>query len=183
MVKMCRNIVLIWIGFIVSACGAIPITDGAHSSLPEAGSVVIVWSSHPVVTDTMSIWLHKQGLVPIERNWLEQILKDQDVILSNSDDDQVIIIESAKKMHIDLVVFGDLDQEIRAPMVSIRGFNVDSNRVLWEGSAHYDQYIKVPLNHALVDLTCQALATAWGLRERGKSWFRTSGDICLTDSK
>lgn len=180
---MRRKIVLVWMGFIMSACGAIPITDGTHSSLPKADSVVIVWGNDPVVTDTMSIWLHKQGLAPIEGIWLKQTLKDQGVILTNSTDDQAIIIEAAKKLNVDLVVFGDLDQEIRAPMVSVRGFDMDANQVAWEGSAHYDQYIKTPLNHALVNLTCQALATAWGLRERGKTWFQLPEKACLIDSK
>ncbi len=181
--KIWRNIVLLCVGFVVSACGTAPITDGAHSSLPSADSVAIVWGGHPVVADTMSIWLHKRGIVSIEKASLEQALKAQGVVLTNSTDDQSIIVKFAKTLNADLVVFGDVDQEIRAPMVSVRGFNVDSNKVAWEGSAHYDQYISIPLNDALVNLTCQALATAWGLRDTGKKLFQSAGKACLIDFK
>jgi hypothetical protein len=182
MVKMRRNIVLLFMGLMISACSALPITDGAYSYLPREGAVAILWGNNPAVIDTMSIWLHKQGVAPLEQNQLKQILKSQNAILTNSTSDEAIIVELARKMNADLVVFGNLNQEIRAPMVSVRGFDVSANQVAWEGSAHYDQYIQIPLNHALVVLTCQALATAWGLRESGKNWFKSPEKMCLVDS-
>lgn len=48
----------------ISACTTTPITNGAYSSLPKEGAVAILWGNHPVVVDTMSIWLHKQGVAP-----------------------------------------------------------------------------------------------------------------------
>lgn len=182
MVTIGRNIALLCIGIIISACGTTPITSGTYSSLPETGDVAILWGNHPVVIDTMSTWLHKQGVAPLERNRLQQLLGNQNITLTHSASDEAIIIDLARKMNADLVVFGNLHQEIRAPMVSVRGFDVGANKVAWEGSAHYDHYIEIPLNHALVVLTCQALATAWGLREGGKNWFEAPGKMCLTDS-
>lgn len=180
--KMWRGIVLLFIGLMISACGTTPITNGTYSYLPREGAVAILWGNHPVVIDTMSIWLHKQGVAPLERNQLKQLLKTQDITLTHSASDEAIIIGLARKMNADLVVFGNVHQEIRAPMVSVRGFDVNANQVAWEGSAHYNHYIQVPLNHALVVLTCQALATAWGLRESGKNWFTSPEEMCLVES-
>lgn len=180
--KTWRSIILLLVGSMISACGAVPITSGAYSYLPREGAVAILWGNHPVVIDTMSIWLHKQGVAPLERNRLQQLLEGQDIVLTHSASDEAIIIDLARKMNADLVVFGNLHQEIRAPMVSVRGFDVSANQVAWEGSAHYDHYIQVPLNHALVVLTCQSLATAWGLREGGKNWFGSPEKMCLVDS-
>jgi hypothetical protein len=52
-------------------------------------------------------------------------------------------------------------------MVSVRGVDVETARILWSGYARYPDYVKRPFSDLLVTLTCHALAMAWG-RECGE---------------
>jgi hypothetical protein len=51
--------------------------------------------------------------------------------------------------------------------VTVRGVNGVTNEVEWKGNAHFPPLSNPPEN-ALVHLTCQALATAWGFRPSGQ---------------
>jgi hypothetical protein len=60
--------------------------------------------------------------------------------------------------------------------VSIRGVNVETSEVLWSGTARYTSEVR-ELDNTLVQLTCQALATAWGMRPAGQKAI-SSQDMC-----
>jgi hypothetical protein len=89
-----------------------------------------------------------------------------------------VILKAAADLGVNQVVFVQDFGDLRAPMVSIRGVQASTQRVLWGGTARFADYRSRPPTDALADLTCQALATAWGLREPGEKWFKSSQSMC-----
>jgi hypothetical protein len=85
-------------------------------------------------------------------------------------------------MGVQEVVFVDRGGDDRAPMISVRGVQTESGRVHWSGTARYDTFETRPPKDTLANLTCQALATAWGLREPGTKWFTSSQAMCAIES-
>jgi hypothetical protein len=51
--------------------------------------------------------------------------------------------------------------------VAVRGVLVRTGVVVWRGNAHYPQCVDLS-RRTFQSLTCQALATAWGLRPSGQ---------------
>jgi hypothetical protein len=51
--------------------------------------------------------------------------------------------------------------------VAVRGVSVPTGVVVWRGNAHYPQCVDLS-RRTFQSLTCQALATAWGLRPSGQ---------------
>ena len=65
--------------------------------------------------------------------------------------------------------------------VSVRGVNVQTSEVAWSGTARYPKPIS-GIEDALTRLTCQALATAWGLRPPGQDKFDSQAMCTIRES-
>lgn len=140
-----------------------PRTEGFHTELPPPHSSTVVWGNHPAVVATATTWLLQQGLVVIERAKLEQILAAQTQSAGSMGfRDDAMILNAAKGLGAKNVVFATQSGDVRAPMVSVRGVDTETTQIVWSGYARYPHYVKRPLSDLLVNLTCEALATAWG---------------------
>ena len=181
---------LLSFGF-VSGCAQstmYPITDGFHHSLPRADTRIVIWGNHPAVTGTATTWLQKRGLRVVERARLLQIFEEQRIRLTHTVDDEGPILRVGKILGAGMVVFtdgsatagvasnysvnayggGGGSQSIYSGAVSIRGVDVGTSEVLWSGNARYPLQNASSPEDSLMKLTCQALATAWGLRPAGE---------------
>lgn len=149
-------LLLFWAG-----CQATPVADGFHTALPPPRTVVAVWGNHPTVTAAATTWLLQQGLVVLEQNQIQQVLameaNPQAPIVK-----EVAVLNAAKSSGAKMLVFITHSGDVRAPMVSVRGIEVDNSQIMWSGHARYPDYVKRPFSDLLAGLTCQALATAWG---------------------
>jgi hypothetical protein len=172
------------VGLICAAAGCsaalnYPITDGHTAALPEAGARAIVWGGHAAAHSTAVTWLQRRNLRVVDRSLIQEALPSP----SATDAE---VIRAARTLGVDYVIFIDTPvQEGEAATgtaygayasvgrsttystsVSIRGVQVASGDVVVTGTARYvstsDQ-----LDDSLVKLTCQALATGWGLRPAG----------------
>lgn len=174
----------------------IPITDGFHKSLPAKNSRIVVWGTHPSVTNMAITWLQKRGLTVVERARLKQVLDEQTVRLTHTPDDEAQVLKVGKLLGADMLVFLDASasqvtqanmnfsmfggaganvQGLYTPSVSVRGVNVETSEVNWTNHARYAQSIP-NLDDALARLTCQALATAWSDNRHSTPATRSAQD-------
>jgi hypothetical protein len=97
----------------------------------------------------------------IEQSKLQQILAEapNPEMLVGKD---ATVLKAAKGLGVKTVVFITQSGDVRAPIVAVRGVDVETMQILWSGSARYPEYMKRPFSDLLVNLTCEALAAAWG---------------------
>lgn len=174
-----------WFGIFLAGCSAAPVTDGYQRELPKPGTRTLVWGNDMSTITTASTWLQRRGLSIVERSSLVQYLGSEDAegLIRTMDEsrtlkEEVAILQAARKAGVQEVVFADRTGDNRAPMVSVRGLRADSGQVYWSGSARYAEYEVRPLKHALANLTCEALATAWRFRAPGTSRSADSEEMC-----
>jgi hypothetical protein len=176
-----------------SGCGILPTgqyptTDGFHHSLPPTNTRIVIWGNSPIVTGTATTWLQKRGLRVVERAKLLQLFEEQRIRLTHTADDEGPILRVGKLLGAGMVVFTDASVTsgvvsnysvnadgggggsvtVNSASVSIRGVDVETSEVVWNGTARYPQPSGGSPEDGLAKLTCQALATAWGFRPSGE---------------
>lgn len=186
------------IAFVVG-CGTAthyPVTDGFHKTLPPRNTRAVVWGDHPNVLGTTTTWLQKRGLTIVERARLQQLFNEQQIRLTHTPDDEAQVLRVGKLLGAETVIFVDTSFQkelasrhyvgeyggwgrtdtVYSASVSIRGVNVETSEVAWNGTARYPDPVG-GIEDALSKLTCQALATAWGFRPPGQHEI-TSQAMC-----
>jgi len=163
-------------------CMTVPITDGSHSVLPSKHAKVIVWGNDTRTSDSAMTWLKKRRLMVIERGALKLSMDEKSLDFSHTLEDEAMILRVSRELGIKMVVFVDRVGDLRAPMVAIRGVDVDTHQILWSGSARYPDYSNKTPSDLLVNLTCQALATAWGFQTPGSQYSALYRNSCEVSS-
>ena len=148
---------------------------GFQANLPEPGTRFVVWGNHIEAVDQASAWLHKRGLVIMDRTRLQQGLDGQKARLTGSSKDWAHILEAGGQIGADLVLFVEvtnvhagrkfeLSQVRNAPdfqlNVEVRGVQAQTGEIVSKGKAWQfasDQQLEVLIR----DLTDQALQWAW----------------------
>lgn len=171
-----------WV-LLLAACSSPPVTDGFLVDLPKPGTSTIVWGDDPSAVGVATTWLQKRGLSVIERSTLVIDLDAERTALAHTLADEAAILQAAKKLGIQEVVFVDKEGDYRAPLIMVRGIQLESGRVHWSGSARYPTFETRPPKDTVANLTCQALATAWNFRPPGAKWFLSSEAMCLIDKR
>jgi len=162
-------------------------TDGSYSKIPNASTKAVVWGTHPEAIRSLKTWLLKRGFILIDDVKMTQIATDINLHLPISNAD---ILKLAKIAGTKQVIFVDADvstwhaSEIttwfgQSPTLYkaslfIRALDAESGEIDWNGKAvSMDKF--PDLTEGIHILSCQALATAWGLREPGTV---TDSTIC-----
>jgi len=195
---------LLAILLVSSGCGVgglqYPITDGFHHSLPPPNTRIVIWGTFPTVTGTATTWLHRRGLRVVERAKLLQIFEEQRIRLTHTADDEGTVLRVGKLLGAGMVVFTDASvtsgvvsnysvsaygggggsATVSSASVTIRGVDVETGEVHWNGVARYPQKTSSAPEDSLAKLTCQALATAWGFRSAGDQAI-SSQSMCAAD--
>jgi hypothetical protein len=165
-------------------------TDGSGSSvnIPNTSTKAVVWGTRPEAVQSLTTWLLKRGVTLVDDVKINQMASDTHLHqpLSNSD-----IFKLAKSAGAKQVIFIDADVStwrvsglesafgqsptVYTASVFIRALDAGTGEIYWNGKAHStDRFTN--LTEGMHQLTCQALATAWGLREPGPTAPPT---ICL----
>ena len=169
-----------WV-LLLAACSSPPVTDGFLVDLPKPGTPTIVWGNDPNAVGVATTWLQRRGLSIIERSAIAVDIERERTEVAHTLLDEAAIIQAAKRLGVQEVVFVDRGGDYRAPMIAVRGVHIESGRVHWSGSARYPTFKTRPPNDTLANLTCQALATAWNLRPPGTERFISSEAMCIVD--
>src|SRR5215472_13523931 len=120
---------------LLAACSSPPVTDGFLIDLPKPGTPTIVWGNDPSVVGVATTWLQRRGLSLVERSTLVIDVEKERSELSHTLQDEAAILQAAKKLGVQEVVFVDRGGDYRAPLISVRGVHVESGRIHWSGSA------------------------------------------------
>lgn len=167
-------------------CSPNAITEGSHELLPPPGGRVLVWGGHPSASRMAEQWLNKRGVLTIDPAKARQVAGDGQIALRGSEADEKVIREVAKLVRAEFVLIvetpftqgepgapyvgpyggGTIERVEYIASVRVKGLRVDTGEIAWRGSAHYPGRYD-DLASGLEELTCQALATAWGLRPAG----------------
>lgn len=162
-------------------------TDGSHVRLPNGSTKAVVWGTHPEAVKSLKTWLLKQRVTLVDGVKMDQLASDIGLHtpVSNAD-----VLKLAKLAGTNQVIFVDADVSAwqrsdivtffgQAPVIYnaslfIRALDAETGEIDWNGKALSTQTF-TNLTDGIHQLTCQALATAWGLREPGTT---TGPSIC-----
>jgi hypothetical protein len=169
-----------WV-LLLAACSSPPVTDGFLVDLPKPDTPTIVWGNDPSAVGVATTWLQRRGLSIIEHSTLAVEVERERTEVAHTLLDEATVIQAAKKLGVQEVVFVDRGGDYRAPMIAVRGVHIESGRVHWSGSARYATFETRPPKDTLANLTCQALATAWNFRPPGTKRFISSEAMCTVD--
>ena len=156
-------------------------TDGSGSSVksPNASTKAVVWGTRPEAVQSLTTWLMKRGFTLVADAKMNQLASDALLhqSLSNGDIFKLAKIAGAKQ-----VIFIDADvstwrgseienvfgqsRVVYTASVFIRAMDGETGEIQWTGKAHSTEKF-TNLTEGFHQLTCHALATAWGLREPG----------------
>jgi hypothetical protein len=152
-----------------------PITSGSHEALPSSRDGILVWGEEPL-TDLAVEWLIAHHYAAVIRPTTERSqAKEQTHTFS----DRTLALSVAQHVKADFVLFLDREESKQGALVeprcddqfyvnvTVRGVSVPTGAVVWRGNAHYPHCVDLS-RRTFQSLTCQALATAWGLRPSGQ---------------
>jgi hypothetical protein len=159
-------------------------TDGSYVRLPDKSLKAVVWGNNPDAVKSLKAWLLKQRFTLVDDVKINQIANDIHVPQPISSAD---VLKVAKVAGIKQVIF--VDAKVQATRTGsifgqssrysaslyIRALNGESGEIDWDGKALSRQPFS-DLTEGIHQLTCHALATAWGLQHPGTA---TAPSICL----
>jgi hypothetical protein len=162
-------------------------TDGSYRRLPDASTKAVVWGTRPEAIKSLKAWLLKQRVTLVDEVKMNQIANETGLRqpISNAD-----VLKLAKTVGVKQVIFVDVDvsgwqaseigsffgqRPIYNASLFIRALNVETGEIDWNGKASSTQPF-TNLTEGIDQLTCHALATAWGLRHPGTA---TAPSICV----
>lgn len=161
-----------------------PITDGYHSKLPSPYTRAVVWGDRPDTVQSVSTWLLKRGLLVVDQAKVMQAAAEQKVSLTGYQYVETDVLRMAKLVGARLVIFTSTDvgswevlgmasgfpqtQRVYTATISLRAVDVNSGEIEWSGKAQSSERFG-NLEEGIGQLTCHALATAWGLRHPGST--------------
>ncbi len=145
-----------------------PITSGAHTLLPSERQRILIWGD-PLLAHVAEVWLRSHHY--------SHILMPPQIPHTSSDRQAALAVAAATNAEFVLVLEREVLKEgalIQANCgarlnitVKVRGFSVERGESVLRGNAHYPHCVE-RTDQAVQNLTCQALATAWGFRSAGQ---------------
>ncbi len=162
-------------------------TDGSYLRLPDNSTKALVWGTEPEAVKSLKTWLPKRRINLIDDVKLNQLASEKGLQQPISSPD---VLKLAKTLGANQVIFVDADvyKSQRDEMLSflgqptiykaslfVRGVNAETGEIDWSGKAQSTEDF-TNLSEGIHQLTCHALATAWGLRSPGTA---TASSVCL----
>jgi hypothetical protein len=162
-------------------------TDGSYLRLSDSSTKALVWGTEPESVKSLKTWLLKQRIPLIDDVKMNQLAHEKGLHQPVSNPD---VLKLAKTLGANQVVFVDADiyQSRRDEMLSflgqstmykaslfVRALNAETGEIDWSGKAQSTEDF-TNLSEGIHQLTCHALATAWGLRAPGTA---TASSVCL----
>lgn len=156
--------------------------DGTYVKLPNASIKAVVWGARPESVQSLTTWLMKRGMTLVDDVKVNQMVTDMHIYKSVSTISNAEIFKMGKAVGAKQIVFVDTDvstwrtgdieaffgepQNLYTVSVFIRALDADSGEIQWSGKAlSMNRFTN--LKEGIHQLTCHALATAWGLRPPG----------------
>lgn len=168
-----------------------PVTNGTHDDLPLPNARLLLLGDDRIVSLTAAHWLQERGLHVIRKSQIRGLLREQRTPPLLAGLDSAGLAELGKRAGAQWVVVAEGENETIGDMrpgahpsgewdafptlystaVTIRGLATATDQVEWNGRAEFlflGLVSEHRLDEAFHNLTCQALATAWGFRPPGR---------------
>lgn len=157
-------------------------TDGTYAKLPNASVKAVVWGTRQESVQSLTTWLMKRGMTLVDDVKINQMTNDIRMNQSGTTISNADIFKMGKTVGAKQIVFVDTDistgrtsqleiffehtPNLYTASVFIRALDAESGEIQWSGKAFsMDKFTN--LKEGIHQLTCHALATAWGLRPPG----------------
>jgi hypothetical protein len=144
------------------------ITSGSHTLLPSERQRILIWGD-PILAHVAEEWLRSHHY--------SNILMQPRIPYTSSDRQGALAVASEANAEFVLVLEGEALKEgaLIQPncgalfniTVDVRGLSVERGEGVLRGNAHYPHCVERN-DQTFQNLTCQALATAWGFRSSGQ---------------
>lgn len=145
-----------------------PITNGSHTLLPSERQRILIWGD-PLLARVADEWLRSHHystiLMPSQTPYTSSDRQAALVAAAKANAAFVLILEREELKE------GALIQASCGALfnitVDVRGLSVEQGASVLRGGAHYPHCVERN-DRTVQNLTCQALATAWGFRSAGQ---------------
>jgi len=149
--------------------------EGFRASLPPPGTRVLVWGNHNGALTRTAGWLHEQGLIVVDQAWVEKEIKDPAIHLRSRAERSTQVLEAAKVVNAELVVFTTVEenqlgrkfslaklgsQPMSIAWVEVRAIEPRTGDVVFGAKAWNSEPMAVS-ETAVLNLTSLALQKAW----------------------
>jgi hypothetical protein len=155
-----------WIMLILTGCQEAPVVSGFPGAAPGHVRSAVVWGNDDRTVSAAGAWLQRQGLMVFDQGRIQRVLTKNAATEQLPLLDEAAIRAAASEVGADIVVWSDRTGDVRPPMVSVKGVDARSGRIIWGGNARYDSFDGLPTAETLTELTDQALMSAWGLKPK-----------------
>lgn len=143
-----------------------PTVSGFPGTQPRNLKSVVVWGNDDRTVDAAAAWVKEHGLTVVHRDRIHEALANRTAPDEVSLVSQGAVLAAASEVGADAVVFADRAAEVRPPLVTVKGVEARTGRLIWTGDARYDTFYGLPNTETMTVLTDQALMTAWGLQPK-----------------
>lgn len=161
-----------------------PITNGFHSELPTEQKRILIWGDSSLIK-VAEEWLRSHHYSPIlasPRKIHSELDREGVLRLAAELGAEFVILLEQEELKTGALIEPYCGARFNLS-VTVSGLSQRSRETVFRGSAYYPQCVE--RTHEIVEnLTCQALATAWGLRPSGQleipsSLACTTGQVSL----
>ena len=151
------------------------IASGSHTLLPSVQQPILIWADPPL-TNMAKEWLQSH-------HYSHVLLPHPDPLtpppISHTSSNRQAALALAKEMHAEFVLILEREELKDEALIQtscgalfninidVRGLSVERGESVLRGNAHYPHCVEHS-DKTVRNLTCQALATAWGFRPSGQ---------------
>ena len=152
-----------------------PITSGFHTLLPTEQKRILIWGD-PLLNHLAEEWLRSHHYSHILLPHLDSLAIPPALRTAS---DRQAALTLATELQAEFVLILEREELKEGALidphcgsffninVDVRGLSVERRETVLRGSAHYPQCVERS-DKTFQNLTCQALATAWGFRPSGQ---------------
>ena len=184
--RLIRPSIILGIFSVVIGCASTPSEqetfkgEGFQSSLPKAGTRVVVWGNHSGAVSRTLGWLQDHQILGVDRSLIENELTDPGFALRTRSEQHVKVLAAAKSVGAPLVLFAQVEdsqlfrkfdlmsfghKRMKIIEVEIRAMKAETGDVVFGGKAWNSEPL-VESDQIVQDLTTLALQKAWNESDR-----------------
>ncbi len=145
-----------------------PITHGFHAQIPSEHHRILIWGD-PLLTKTTEEWLrshHDSHILVPSQNPHQALGREALLALAGDLRADFVLLLEREELKTGALIESPCDAGFNLS-VTVRGLLPGNGETVFRGSAYYPHCVE--RTHEIVkNLTCQALATAWGFRPSGQ---------------
>lgn len=145
-----------------------PITNGFHVLLPTERQRILIWGEPPL-TDVAEAWLqshHYSDILGSLHNLHSVSNRDAVLTLATEQQADFVLILEREELKTGALIESRCGDRFNIS-ITVHGLSRMSRETVFRSSAYYPHCVK-DTHEVMKNLTCQALATAWGFRPSGQ---------------